>query len=509
MAYEFELTILIGSAILAGYFYFTRNFKFWEKKGVKYEPPTIFFGNIFEAIIFRKSQGEIIFDIYKKYQNEKVVGMFNLDYPALLVRDPDLVHKVFVTDFNFFADNDFEIDENDVLAKNMFAQKGETWKHTRQALSPAFTISKVKAMFDQMKGVGEKLKTYVSNHPEELELKTLMAKYTSEIVASCGLGIDGHSFTSSDGQLTKLGRLVFEPSVKKGIIQLAAFLAPTFSKIFGLKFVPDEVPEFFNGMLRDIIRHRQTQGSGKSVDMMQYWIDLKKKSEEVMKGNIKSDIITKEFTDDDILNGCITFFIEGYETSSNVTSFVLHYLAKNKDVQNRVKEEIDQILNENNGELTFEGVTKMPYLDNVILESLRLHPVLYHSTKRVTKRYAMDIGGKEPLILEPGTSIILPTKGLHTDPKYWDDPEKFDPDRLTEEAQKTRKKGVFMPFGDGPRVCIGMRMAMIFIKVGIATVLKEYEIVPSPKTPQKIVQDPRHFLSFNLGGLHAKFVKRK
>lgn len=90
----------------------------------------------------------------------------------------------------------------------------------------------------------------------------------------------------------------------------------------------------------------------------------------------------------------------------------------------------------------------------IFAESLRLHPVLFNSSKVCTKEYAMDIGKDEPLIIEKGTTVILPTHALNYDPKFWNNPEKFDPDRFANEKTSI-SKGVFTPFGDGPRVCIG------------------------------------------------------
>lgn len=91
----------------------------------------------------------------------------------------------------------------------------------------------------------------------------------------------------------------------------------------------------------------------------------------------------------------------------------------------------------------------------MISETLRIHPALYNSSKVCTKEYALDIGKSKPLIIEKGVTVILPTFGLNTDSKYWDNPDKFDPDRFTDDDKSSRPKGVFAPFGDGPRVCIG------------------------------------------------------
>ncbi|KAL0273544.1 UNVERIFIED_CONTAM: hypothetical protein PYX00_006177 [Menopon gallinae] len=504
-----EATALVFGVLFCLYWYSTRNYSYWKKRRIPYEEPVPIFGNLWDSVIFKRSAGEISQDVYEKYPDEKVVGMYHFDAPVLLLRDPLLVYKVYVTDFHSFEDNSFVVDEDidPVFGRSVFFQKGEKWKKSRKMLTPAFTIGRIKMIFDRLRAVGEKLNDYIERHPEELELKHLMTRYGTEVSASCVLGIEGHNFEVENPKMVEIGSKIFEPSFVSGIIQFIVLMMPTVSKLFSIKMVPKEVPQFFDDILRNVIEHRQ-KNSVSQTDIVQHWLDLKKKSEEVAKGNVQSDVVTDVLTNDDVLAGCVTFFTESYETISMTASFALHYLALDKDLQDRLRQEVDDTLESCGGKLTYEAAIEMKLMNNIILEVLRVHPALLHALKNCTKRYEMDIGKAEPLVVEKGTVIVVPNIALSHDPKYWEDPEKFDPDRFDRMDKDEWKKGIFLPFGDGPRMCIGMRLAYAIVKVSLTYILMKYEVVPSPRTPKKFVQDTRHFISRNRDGLWAKFVKR-
>lgn len=129
------------------------------------------------SIILQRSRSFALSELkraihWRKYPKEKVVGMYHFDEPVLLLRDPELVYKVYVTDFHSFEDNAYAVDEevDPVFGKSVFFQKGDKWKKSRKMLSPAFTIGRIKMIFDQLTCVAEKLNEYIEKHPEETEV---------------------------------------------------------------------------------------------------------------------------------------------------------------------------------------------------------------------------------------------------------------------------------------------------------------------------------------------------
>ncbi|KAJ8886076.1 hypothetical protein PR048_012282 [Dryococelus australis] len=166
----------------------------------------------------------------------------------------------------------------------------------------------------------------------------------------------------------------------------------------------------------------------------------------------KDTVKTHEFDDDVMASQCVIFFVAGFETSSTAMSFCLYELAKNPEVQDKLRQEIDIIIEHHDGIMTYDALHDMKYLDRVIDETLRKHPPASSVGRKCTKRYV--IPGTETVV-EEGTDVEVPIYGLHHDPKYFPDPEKFDPDRFTPENKNKRPQLCYLPFGDGPRICIG------------------------------------------------------
>jgi len=105
--------------------------------------------------------------------------------------------------------------------------------------------------------------------------------------------------------------------------------------------------------------------------------------------------------------------------------------------------------------------------------------------------------------------VVIPTMGIHYDPQYFPEPEKFDPERFSEEAKSKRHHYVYLPFGEGPRICIGMRFGLLQTKVGLVSSLSKYEFRVCEETTVPMVFDPKSFLLCPLGGIKLQVMKRK
>jgi cytochrome P450 family 6 len=164
------------------------------------------------------------------------------------------------------------------------------------------------------------------------------------------------------------------------------------------------------------------------------------------------------------------FFLAGFETSSSAITFALYELAVNQDIQRKLRKEIGNVLSRFNGIISYESLKEMEYLDmcvkgeksfiknflsryfSLISETLRKYPVLPFLDRRNNTDY--PIAGSD-VVLEKGTPIFISLWALHFDSKFYPDPEKFDPTRFTEENVKSRPQFTYLPFGEGPRNCIG------------------------------------------------------
>lgn len=130
----------------------------------------------------------------------------------------------------------------------------------------------------------------------------------------------------------------------------------------------------------------------------------------------------------------------------------MYELALNQDIQDRLRSEIEEVLENHNGEVTYDAIMEMKYLDMVFNETLRKWPVLDSQIRKCDKDFKIP---NSKLVVEAGTLIMIPTVGLHHDERFWENPEKFDPERFTEENVKRRHPFCYIPFSEGPRICIG------------------------------------------------------
>nr|CAD7457129.1 unnamed protein product [Timema tahoe] len=159
-----------------------------------------------------------------------------------------------------------------------------------------------------------------------------------------------------------------------------------------------------------------------------------------------------DLTDKVLAAQAFVFFLAGFETSSTAMSFCMYELALNQDIQDQLRVEVDDALQAHGDVMTYEAVQDMHYLDRIISETLRKYPPAPNLYRKCTIPY--PIPGTS-ITLEQGTRVLIPAYAIHHDPEFYPEPEKFDPERFTEENKGSRPSCTYLPFGEGPRICIG------------------------------------------------------
>ncbi|KAG9262888.1 cytochrome P450 3A56-like, partial [Astyanax mexicanus] len=203
------------------------------------------------------------------------------------------------------------------------------------------------------------------------------------------------------------------------------------------------------------------------VDFLQLMIDSQKSE--------KVEHHDKGLTDHEILSQSMIFIFAGYETTSSTLSFFFYNIATNPETMKKLQQEIDQTI-PNEAPVQYDAVMNMEYLDAALNESMRLFPSVAR-LERVCKE-TIEING---LTIPQGTSIMIPVFPLHRDPEYWPDPSTFNPERFTKGNKENVDPYVYMPFGSGPRNCIGMRFALLAMKLAIVEILQRFDVInPDP-----------------------------
>ncbi|XP_011172155.1 cytochrome P450 9e2 isoform X2 [Solenopsis invicta] len=494
------LSLIVG-VLTAFYFYLTHNYKYWQKREIPCADGVLpGFGHMWSVISMKMTITDFIQKIYNSNKGRSMVGIYDFTTPTLMILEPNLVKTVLQTNFSSFSANSFIIDPklDPLLATNPFALSGEKWTSSRKRFTYAFSSMRLKMLLVSVKNVCVMFENYVDKkltnvEKAEFELKDLFSKYSAQVTAAAGLGVEGYCFDDKkkDMSFTKIGQAIFEPSLRNQIAFVFGILIPSLNKIFKMSLIPKHVDHYFRTLVADLMEQRRRDKIPRN-DFLHMMTELEREEGD-------------KFDNEMMTGHALSFVVDGNEAVSTVMSFVGFYLASYLEVQEKLREEVMSVLEKHDGKITYEGLREMTYMDQVCNESLRLLPAGVPIKKRCTEEF--ELKGSDGLVcrVKPGMEILIPAQALHTDPEYWKDPENFDPERFRPDRKHNIVKFTFLPFGEGPRMCVGMRMAMLQIKAGLTIILRKYRLELSPRTQIPLKMIPGVILPIPKGGLWIYF----
>nr|NP_001352309.1 cytochrome P450 6k1-like [Cyphomyrmex costatus] len=488
--------IILTIIIITAYLYMTRNFKYWKNRGVLEITPTPFVGNFMECLLLKKAAAYFLKELYDHAKGEPYIGFYILDKPVLLLRDREIIKNVLIKDFNTFCDRYTKGDPKDRIGyANLFFIKNPAWKIIRTKLTPFFTSGKLKKMFGLMLECGNHLDEYLDSlkldgKGQIIDVKDISSKLTMDVISSTAYGLDVNTFKDSNLNFQKYGKMIFKNNYVRALEMLAIFFLPDIVRIARLKVFGAETTVFLRKLFWEVITKRMDSGE-KRHDLIDILIELKKNSHD-------DRIEDFEFDGDDLMAQAASFFSAGFDTSSVPVAFTLYELALHPDIQNTLRKEMHQALHNSDGKVTYDMIISLPYMDMVILETLRKYPPLGYLNRMAMQTYKVP---KFNLVIEKGTPIYIPMLGLHYDPEYFPNPEKFDPERFSEENKCNMPSCIYFPFGDGPHACIGTRFGLLLIKLTLIKILNKYEVTPCEKTMMPMIIDSAMAMTAPLNGI--------
>lgn len=169
------------------------------------------------------------------------------------------------------------------------------------------------------------------------------------------------------------------------------------------------------------------------------------------------------------------FYIAGTESTSATTSFTLHELTQNPELMTRAIRDVDDVLSRHKGEISYDSIGEMKFLDLCVKETLRKYPALPILNRECTKNYRIPGSDK---IIPAGTAVVISLLGLHRDAKYFPEPDRYNPDRFTSADFNSK---AYLPFGEGQRNCIAYRMGILATKVALVMLLSKFNFQASNK----------------------------
>ncbi|XP_060662992.1 probable cytochrome P450 28a5 [Drosophila nasuta] len=505
-----EITLGLG-LLLVGLFYvlMTWNFSYWRKRGVPGPKPQLFTGNYPHMYNMKKHMICDIDNIYREYKEQyDAVGIYGARTPQLLIINPGLARRVFVSDFKYFHDNDVSVlvkEKDDFMfANNPFSLAGNVWKQRRADITPGLAPSRIKAVYPVTKEVCWKLTDWLTKQlrlgaPEGINAKEMCLNFTSEMVTDCVLGLKAESF--SDNPTPIMGH------IKDLFLQPWTFLVnfllittfPILRPFFKLRFIAVKTERFFVSLMQAAIDARRAQQAANAKferqDFLDYLIQLGKKK------NLDTRHLTAH---------TMTFLLDGFETTAGVLSHLLLLLGRDEQVQQRLREELVSHLNAE-GVIEFDKLNELPFLDACVQESIRIFPPGFVSNKVCTESIELPNKTGENFTVERGTTVIVPHYCYMMDEDNFPNPEAFQPDRFMQpDALKTfRERGVYMGFGDGPRICLGMRFGLAQIKAAVVELITKFDVRVNPKTRKDNMFEPSSFLTSLEGGIYLDFKARQ
>jgi len=306
-------------------------------------------------------------------------------------------------------------------------------------------------------------------------MKDVMNKFTTDVVAMCSFGIKVDSLKNPDNKLYSLAIEILKINLG-GLSILISKNFPFLMKFLRFKVFNKRIENICEE-IADTIKSRKEKGIVRP-DMMQLMIENKK--------NIY------DFTVDEIIGQILVFVFGGFDSAATSICFIVQEIGLNPDVQKKLVAEIEDVLKRTNGRPTYEAIISMKYLDAVVTESLRLYPLLGAIDRVCVKDFEMPPAtpdGKS-FTIKVGESVYFPIYALHRDPDYYPEPNKFNPDRF---LNNNVDKSVFMPFGMGPRICIARRFMLMEIKVILFHLLRRCELKLDAKTDISMTLNKKTF----------------
>ncbi|KAE9534893.1 hypothetical protein AGLY_008185 [Aphis glycines] len=457
-------TLCLVIAVTVVYYFCVSTFKKWEKLiYILYIKPIPFFGNILNQALGKSHALEFYNKFYYEFTGHRYGGLFQMRTPYLMIRDPELINDVLIKDFLSFFDraaySDFVVNP---LSNNLLFMNNSQWRVMRNKLSSAFTPRKLKL---------------ISKRKQQRNInKRFYWKYSTDIIGTCIFGLKLNYMCDDDSKFRKYGKFMFTPSLKTLFRQLCLMINPTILNVVRLKYFPTKVTDFFHMALKETITCREENKIIRNDFVQVFWnLDTNLPDHVKIKAN--------DFG----------MFTAGFETVAAIISYCLYELALNKCIQDRVRQEFELKLSQNDGKIN----NASSLLD--MKHCVCILQLLLYSEKLHKHQVPND-----SLIIENGQKIIIPIYALHYDNKYYPDPKKFIPERFSAEENAKRSTGVYLPFGDGPQM---KHFAEIEMKLAIVEMLTKFEIFTCEKTGIPLKYSNNIFILVPKHGIWLKFKK--
>ncbi|XP_077559258.1 cytochrome P450 3A14-like isoform X2 [Haemaphysalis longicornis] len=460
-----------------------KHFSYFESIGIPGPEPNLIWGNLREY--HREDRFKVLGKWLRKYGD--VFGFYNGDVPFLVVNDLDFLEYVFVRNFQNFIDRGLTMmtdQMHPLLNKSILHVRGSEWTNIRNAVTQGLSAAKLKLMMPEFERSADLfLKRLSEVAGKEVNSYDEYQKLSMDYTARGAFGVDtifqhepDHVLLTTakkvlDGVMTGPSHMIAQSTSTLGVLMKPFYSFLAFFGSFTFAALAKETLK--------VVEMRRKNPSLRRPDILQNLIDATTASDKkCQSSSAEGSSKGRSLSNEEVFMTANSLFIAGFDTTATTLTYVTFCIAKHLDVQTKLRQEIREILTENQADLDYDTtMKKLPYLKQVVKESLRLFPpALIFSTRRAKADF--EYNGVQ---YKSGTCVMAPTYQVHTDNRYWPDAQMFDPNRFSAENEGAVQKMAQQPFGLGPRRCVGMRMAELVVKYTISRILLKFSVELSDK----------------------------
>jgi cytochrome P450 len=361
----------------------------------------------------------------------------------IVVNKPEYVQHIMLKNMkNYIKKTNFEL----LFGQSIFIANGAEWKRQRNMVQPLFSIKYINDCIDDIHKVTlERLEQYYKQNNDGVDIRQLFTKITFDVILEMIIGLDYHDSLEM---------------IDKALVTLTFYLTNDSYRILPLPEKWDKEKQAFNAAMKELdtliyqcIDNAKKNPDGKSL----VHVFLRAAREQ------------KDFEADDLFirNAIVTMTFAGYETSALTLSWLSYALSQNEDWQQKCITEAKAF---DTSDITLDSLKNVPHIEAAIFETMRLYPAGWAFT-----RFCVEDDEIDGYPIKADDIVLVSPFLTHRDPKLWEDVERYKPERFFGKTLFDYGKFQYFPFGAGPRICIGMQLGMVEMKVMAIDILKKYK----------------------------------
>ncbi|KAF9587570.1 hypothetical protein IFM89_004028 [Coptis chinensis] len=383
----------------------------------------------------------------------------------LFLTEPDLIKKV-LNNREVYKKVKPEDYVKKLFGDGLVMAEGEKWSKQRKLANHAFHLENLKGMAPSIiTSVENMMQRWAGQERKEIEVFEEFRVLTSDVISKTAFGSNYLEGQKIFDMLTKLASIVAANALQIKLPVIGKLIKSNDERKADM--LEQEIRESFSQIIR---RRKEKKKTAKINGSESDYLDL------LINGNEENDE-AKRISIDDMIDECKTFYFAGHETTMSLLTWTMFLLAIHTDWQEKARKEVFALFGEKQPTTEDNSIGKMKMMTMIINETLRLYPPALNLRRTVARQVRLG-----EILLPADIEVIVSQLVCHHDPKVWgEEVNLFKPDRFSGGiTNATKNTNAFIPFGMGPRICVGSNFAHIEVKITLSMILQRYAFTLSP-----------------------------